>query len=138
MRIKLSLTSVILILSLLNFFRLTLKYDYLCFNQRMIERVWKAYIPCILWLSKYYLDMISKENRLRQLLLLWVPWYFPRSHLIMKHLSCFLKLKAKIYYSSFKIVLYLLLTKIVYFIFIITYLRTLSYLLYSHKTSLNL
>jgi len=57
---------------------------------------------------------------------------------MMKYLSYFLKSKVKIYYNSFKIVLYPLLTKTVYFIFIITHLRTLSYLPYSHKTSLNL
>ena len=57
---------------LLNFFRLTLKNDFSCFNQRVMERVWKAYIPCILLLSKYYSDMISKRKKLRWLLLLWV------------------------------------------------------------------
>ena len=68
---------------LLNFFRSTLKNDFSYFNQRAMERVWKACIPCILLLSKHHSDVISKRKKLRWSLLLWIQWFLLRSHLIM-------------------------------------------------------
>ena len=61
------------------FFRSTLKNNFSCFNQKEMEGVWKACIPCIPQLLNHHSEVISKRKRSRWSLLLWVQWFYQKA-----------------------------------------------------------